>query len=67
MNRYKEWKDSEQDQKLGRREIDHADIAEYRIGHHYTNVKQKRQIATNAGIKDITRKSADKNTQITEQ
>ena len=66
-NRYKKWKDSEHDQKLDQREIDHAAFAEYRIGHHYTIAKQYRQIATNEGQEDITRKSADKITQITEQ
>ena len=34
------WRNSEHDQKLDRREIDLADIAEYRIGHHYTNAEQ---------------------------
>ena len=46
---------------------DHADIAEHRIVHHYTNAQHKKQTVTNAEEKDTTKKYADESTSTTEQ
>ena len=47
--------------------IDHADIAEYKTGHQYTNARRQRQIATKMGKKDTMQKCAEKTTSITKQ
>ena len=53
--------------KTRRQEIGHADFAEFRIGHYYTNSQQQKQFVTNAGKGDTMQTYADKITQTTEQ
>ena len=49
--------------KSERRGKHYAGFAERRTGHHYTNVQQDKQIATNAEEKDTTQRYVDKNIQ----
>ena len=60
-NRYKEWKDSVRERKIDRQEKDHADSAEYQIGHNYKIFQRWKQIVSNSGKEDTMPKCADKN------